>query len=1399
MYIVRIEESIERYIMYKKILSIIVTIGMATSLVAASRPVAERSHLNLKSFDANQSILEATTPDYSLGRVSFPQGDYDFLSTDMDGQMRLIGAPDLPSTSTFLAVPASGELQLDISYTSFSVESNVDLAPFQPVQLEAEETNADFSINREIYDTDAWFPQSPAILHERIQLRDLTLVTVEVSPFQYNPVRKELRIYEGLEVSVNHTEPLTAPERPISRFFEPIYQTMIPNSTLVLEPNYQVPSILFVYPDNSSVLTLLQSLMDWRHEKGFEVHSASTLLTGTSNSSIKSYIQTAYDTWTNPPEFVVLVGDAGGAFNIPTWTENFSNYNGEGDLPYVHLAGSDYVADAFVGRIPFESTSEFTNILSKILNYEKNPSNFNTTWYTRALLVGDQASSGLSTIMTNRNINEYMEANGYENNFQVYSGSFVSQIASSINSGVSFFNYRGWLGMSGWGNSNTTSLTNGANLPFVTILTCGTGSFTGDARSEEFLKVGTTSVPKGAIAAVGTATSGTHTLYNNCVSVGIYHGIFSDKIYYAGSALERGRLNLNQTYPSPTNNYVKIFSHWNNLMGDPATELWTGVPANIQVEVSAQIPDDAMYLDVTTLDEDDNILEDAWVTLTGSGVFVSGYSDEDGMVVLDLPDVLPPTLKLTVTKHNFKPRQMDITVGNENFAVLIDAATLTETIGNSNGMLNPGETAQFDLTFSNHSDVAISNVSVTVTGENAEPENYFYPTMAAGASIIVNNLTFNLPLDYPSIGKYDVAIEVNSDGVSLYSDHRRFDVYAPYLQVNTLGEPGLPPYSFDPGEVADVVLYCDNIGTLASSNLTATLRSFDPNVEVLDSVAVFVDAEAGSATNNIASTFEIDLDTQLTIGVQIPMQVEFTDDNGFVELVNLLLPIGTPGPGDPTGPDVGGYFCYDSQDLAYALAPQYNWIEIVPGMGSYTGTLVPLNDNGNNQEDIVTMNLPFEFGFYGEDYNQVSICSNGYIALGASEVALFRNYQMPGPLGPNPMIAAFWDDLRMGSGDVYTYYNVAEHFFVIEYHNMQNAFSNDLEKFEIILYDADYYGSTDGNGDIKIQYHTFNNNNTGSSASSSHGQYSTIGIEDHTGQLGIQYTFNNMWAETANVLTDESAIFFTTRTDAILPCPGWGRGDINNDGYRGVQDLVILINVMLGEGEFGECEFWAADKSLDSLIDISDVVLLVDEIMGNNLARVSDLDAGTADFVIDNGSLSLRASSPAEGFSFTLNSDSRVNFKDYPGLSLASRESETGLKVIGYWTGEARSEFEILNAQDADFSISSPQVAGAAGVLMKSSTTIIPERFEITSVYPNPFNPSVTISYELPQAEEVSIRIFNALGQEVAHTSNQLQAGSHTFSWNGLDQSNHLVSSGIYFARITTGSASQMVKLTYLR
>lgn len=77
----------------------------------------------------------------------------------------------------------------------------------------------------------------------------------------------------------------------------------------------------------------------------------------------------------------------------------------------------------------------------------------------------------------------------------------------------------------------------------------------------------------------------------------------------------------------------------------------------------------------------------------------------------------------------------------------------------------------------------------------------------------------------------------------------------------------------------------------------------------------------------------------------------------------------------------------------------------------------------------------------------------------------------------------------------------------------------------------------------------------------------------------------------------------------------------------------------------------------------------------------------------------------------------------------------------------------------------------------------MPDRFALYQNYPNPFNPATTIRYQLPIESDVSIRIYNLMGQQVATLVNESKAaGSYEVSWNASD-----VASGIYYYRLEAG------------
>ena len=193
--------------------------------------------------------------------------------------------------------------------------------------------------------------------------------------------------------------------------------------------------------------------------------------------------------------------------------------------------------------------------------------------------------------------------------------------------------------------------------------------------------------------------------------------------------------------------------------------------------------------------------------------------------------------------------------------------------------------------------------------------------------------------------------------------------------------------------------------------------------------------------------------------------VSLSSEDGYSNTSVIPLQIGIPTEIDPMGPDDYGYYIYDSGDIDYLIAPSYEWIEIdsrYDGNGSH---LSSLSDNGDNGDDVETVNLPFNFRFYGQDYERLSICSNGWIAFGETELSSFRNYPLPGAGGPGKMVAVFWDDLKTtNSGRVYTWYDEINKLFIVQWSRVRTFQNNTSETFQVILRDPMYYTTPTGDG-----------------------------------------------------------------------------------------------------------------------------------------------------------------------------------------------------------------------------------------------------------------------------------------------------------------------------------------------
>ena len=96
--------------------------------------------------------------------------------------------------------------------------------------------------------------------------------------------------------------------------------------------------------------------------------------------------------------------------------------------------------------------------------------------------------------------------------------------------------------------------------------------------------------------------------------------------------------------------------------------------------------------------------------------------------------------------------------------------------------------------------------------------------------------------------------------------------------------------------------------------------------------------------------------------------------------------------------------------------------------------------------------------------------------------------------------------------------------------------------------------------------------------------------------------------------------------------------------------------------------------------------------------------------------------------------------------------------------------------------------------------THLPRLYQLDQNSPNPFNLSTTIRFDLPKTSNVSLELFNIIGQRVAVlSSGELPAGSHTVVWDGRIAGGAIAPSGIYFYRLRADNHSLVRKMVLLK
>tara|TARA_B110000438_G_scaffold30683_2_gene30139 strand:+ start:10588 stop:14154 length:3567 start_codon:yes stop_codon:yes gene_type:complete len=1183
-----------------KILDRFILVSTLTFLFAGEAPTVEHNGFQVTTLE-NEKTLKYSNRGYELKQID--QNGSLYIKPEMEGAGSNVdpGQPYLPTVSTFYAVDPGKTFSLSVTINETEVVQNIDILP-----LETWEDNAIGNSEKgDVYFQNNVFPAQIATVSEPLVMRGMVMVQVSVTPFQYNPVTKELTIIHDADVELVESGTCDMPFIPSkrSRAFEALYKSLVVNYETLSRDDieYQRPAILYVLPNNiGNLLSTVEQLMDWKKRVGFDVNYVSSSNVVNNKNNLKNYIEDAYETWDNPPVHVTIVGDASGTYDIPTWSESWSGYNGDGDHPYTTLEGGDQYPEVFIGRISFSTSSHLNTIISKTLNYESDPY-MNENWFERACLVGDASTSGISCVITNEHINEILDVVGFEEVNTVYSGSFPSQMVSGINEGVSFFNYRGYYGVSGFDSGDVGNTSNGFMLPVATVITCGTGSFgEGESLTESFIRAGTASNPRGSVVCIGTATLGTHTMFNNLVDMGFYYGALIEDIQSVGGALMYGKMMLYKNYPSNPNSYCDIFTHWNNLMGESSLQMWSEYPEVTTVSHPYAVSVGTNYIDIEVA-KDAGFVEDAWVTIyMDDEVFESGYTNSSGFVRLPIASSETGEVLVTVTKKNHYPYQSSFQINDPGVSINVAESgfIIDDSNGNGDMLANGGETFELYLTAKNYGSEDAVNVFGVISSQSSsvtiETSTVIFGDMLSGDSL-TGTEPFVITLEEGLQDGADLGMTVTfqDNDENSFNGILEIPVAGNSLQATAVDVLGSADDVLTPGLSSQIKIQLENTGTTNASSISGTITCASPFIQILDNEGSWTTVMSGGSSYNNTDYFELEALEETIPGAIAHLIVSVETSDGYISNTIVELQIGEPTVNDPMGPDSYGYYIYDNEDIGYVLAPTYNWVEIDDREGGPGSHLNSLSDNGNNQDDVETINIPFTFRFYGQEYDEISICSNGWIAMGQTPMESFRNYEIPGVGGPSAMIAVFWDDLKLSNGGrVYTWHDQIEKKFYIEWSGVRTYQNNSTETFQAVLLDPSYYITPTGDGEILLQYKDFNNTSYGSySWDQIHGNYCSVGIEDHTMTRGLQYTFDDTYHQTSMELGDEKALLITTRgSDIRLD------GDLNYDEVIDIYDLMMLVDFNLGYE--GQVNPFFGDINGDGMVNVMDLISLIQTIMG---------------------------------------------------------------------------------------------------------------------------------------------------------------------------------------------------------
>ena len=682
------------------------------------------------------------------------------------------GSPNVPGYSRYIAVPQGAVVSARIVRKQSETVQDMNIAPAPRIPLDTDIGPLSYSKDQSIYSKNAFYPENIVQISEPMKIRGLDVVLIGISPFQYNPVTKELIVNKDIEIEVTFEggNGHFGEDRLRSRWWDPIIRDAVINEASI--PNVKITSpsrsevgseYIIIVPDDAAYLAWADSIRIFRLKQGISTVVVTTAeIGGNTTTAIETYINDAYNDWDIPPAAALLMADYGTSGNTitsPIWDNYCISDNYYADVD------NDMMPDVVVARMTAQNETHLETMVTKFLNHERNPptnpgfyDNPITAmgWQTErwfqicsetiagffenelgkspvrenALYSGNSngpwsTAQNTSTVVSyfgESGLNYIPDSPGYLNDW----GGNSTRINNDINSGAFILQHRDHGSETGWGepayNSNSIDGLTNSDLVYVFSINCLTGKFNigGECFAEKFHRYTYNGNNSGCIG-IMAATEVSYSFVNDTYTWGIYDNMWPEFMPDYGTTPEHrgvlpafgnaaGKYFLQQSsWPYNTSNKEVTYYLFHHH-GDAFSTLYTEVPEDLTV-----VHDDIILSGMNYFTVQANTGSTICLTI---GEEVIGLAEGTGAPLdISIPLQTPGTVvDIVITLQNYYRYEAEVDVISPDGPYCLYADhLLNDSLGNNNGNADFDEEILFSLTMKNLGTEDAIDVDVTLS------------------------------------------------------------------------------------------------------------------------------------------------------------------------------------------------------------------------------------------------------------------------------------------------------------------------------------------------------------------------------------------------------------------------------------------------------------------------------------------------------------------------------------------------------------------------------------------------------------------------------------------------------------------------------------------------------------